>query len=122
MKEKQAGGKALAAAAKAYMEAHSEERFSLEKMAGTLYVNRSHLLRTFKLHTGVTPLVYHNMLRCSRAKELLAQTSMSISSVGEAVGFVSSSHFTHVFKKTEGCTPSEYRDAHGPEQPGQAEP
>ena len=109
MKEKQAGGKALSDAAQAYMEAHSEEKFSLEEMERALYVNGSYLLRTFKRHTGMTPLSYHHQLRCAKAKALLAQTDLSISQVGEAAGFVSSSHFSHIFRKTEGCTPSEYR-------------
>ncbi len=109
MKEKQASGKALSEAAQAYMKAHCEEKFSLEEMAKALYVNASYLLRTFKRHTGTTPLYYHHRLRCARAKTLLAQTDLSISEVGEAAGFVSSSHFSHIFRKTEGCTPSEYR-------------
>ncbi len=78
-------------------------------MAKALYVNASYLLRTFKRHTGTTPLCYHHRLRCAKAKTLLAQTDLSISQVGEAAGFVSSSHFSHIFRKTEGCTPSEYR-------------
>ena len=110
MKEKQAGGKDLTNAAKAYMEAHSAERFSLETMAGALFVNGSHLLRTFKCCTGMTLLAYHHMLRCNKAKELLVHTSMSISEIGETVGFVSASHFSHIFRKTTGCTPSEYRE------------
>ena len=114
MKEKLAGNEALADAAKAYMEAHSTERFSLEAMAGALYVNGSYLLRTFKRCTGMTPLAYHHMLRCSRAKEMLAHTTMSISEISEAVGFVAPSHFSHIFRKTTGCTPSEYRERHRP--------
>ena len=48
MKEKQTSGKALAEAARAYMEAHSAEKFSLEEIAKALYVNGSYLLRTFR--------------------------------------------------------------------------
>ncbi len=109
MAEKQNSGKALSEAARAYMEAHSEEKFSLEEMAKALYVNGSYLLRAFKRNTGMTPLSYHHRLRCAKAKELLAQTDLTVSQVGEAAGFVSSSHFSHIFRKTEGCTPSEYR-------------
>ena len=119
MKEEQSGGKALSEAARAYMEAHSAEKFSLEEMACALYVNGSYLLRTFRRNTGITPLTYHHQLRCARAKELLARKELTISEVGEAVGFVSSSHFTHVFRKTEGCTPSEYRRLHLSGDPGE---
>ncbi len=109
MKDTQHGGKALSQAAQAYIEAHSAERFSLREMAGALFVDGSYLLRTFKRHTGMTPLRYHHLVRCNKAKELLVQTDQSISDIGEVVGFVSSSHFSHIFRKTEGCTPSEYR-------------
>ena len=43
---------------------------------------------------------------------MLADTALSISEVGETVGFVSSAHFAHVFKKTVGMTPTEYRNTH----------
>ncbi len=111
--EKQkSGGDTLAQAAAGYIEAHYKEKFSLQKMADSLYVNGSYLLRVFRKHKGCTPLVYHNRIRCERAKELLAQTGEEISEIGEMVGFVSSAHFSHVFRKTEGCTPTEYRIRH----------
>ena len=109
MRNAQYGGKDLSRAAQDYIEAHSAERFSLREMASALFVNDSYLLRTFRQQTGMTPLAYHHHIRCARAKELLARTDRSISEIGEAVGFVSSSHFAHIFRKTEGCTPSEYR-------------
>ncbi len=109
MNEKQTSGKALAKAAEIYMRAHSSERFSLETMAKSLYVNGSYLLRTFKHHTGMTPLYYHHRVRCEKAKELLAQTDMEISRIGEVSGYVTPSHFTYVFRKMEGCTPRAYR-------------
>ncbi len=110
--KKKTGGETLTQAASDYIEAHSREKFSLQKMADTLFVNGSYLLRVFKRNTGFTPLAYHNHVRCEQAKELLAHTGEEISEIGEMVGFVSSAHFSHVFRKTEGCTPSEYRIRH----------
>ena len=104
---------ALVSAAKAYIEAHSPEKFSLKRISGALYVNGSYLLRQFKAHTGKTLLEYHNAVRCERAGALLRDTDMSVSAVGAAVGFVSSAHFSHVFKKVTGQTPTAYRDASG---------
>ena len=112
MKEKQSSGKKLSIAAQHYIEDHITEKFSLQKMADALFVNGSYLLRAFKRYTGMTPLSYHHLVRCSKAEELLIHTDQSITEIGEAVGFVSSSHFTHIFKKTLGCTPSEYRKLH----------
>ena len=110
--EKQSSCEALVQSAKAYIETHSAEHFSLQKMAGELFVNGSYLLRTFKRHIGCTPLTYHHIIRCEKAKDMLEHSEKSISEVGEAAGFVSSSHFSHIFKKTEGCTPTEYRRLH----------
>lgn len=115
---KSASGRALAQAARDYVEAHSTDKFSLQVMADALYVNGSYLLRVFKANTGHTLLWYHNHVRCERAMSLLAGTDLSISEVGEAVGFVSSAHFSHVFKKLTGRTPTEYRAAHEPANEG----
>ena len=104
-----AAGQALTQAAKAYVEAHSEEKFALQAIADALFVNGSYLLRVFKANTGHTLLWYHNHIRCERAKELLRLRDRSISQVGEQVGFVSSAHFSHVFKKMTGMTPTDYR-------------
>ena len=95
--------------AMAYIESHSEEKFSLQAISGALFINGSYLLRRFKEQTGMTLLAYHNKTRCDKAKVLLANESMTISEVGEAVGFVSSSHFAHIFKKTVGMTPTAYK-------------
>ena len=99
----------LVQSAVTYIETHSAEHFSLQKMAGELFVNGSYLLRAFKRGTGCTPLAYHHRVRCEKAKDMLEHSEKSISEVGEAAGFVSSSHFSHIFKKTVGCTPTEYR-------------
>ncbi len=107
--KRKTGGEVLAQSALAWIESHYKARFSLQAMAGELFVNGSYLLRVFKKNTGYTPLAYHNHVRCERAKELLINTGDSVSDIGEAVGFVSSAHFSHVFKKAEGCTPTEYR-------------
>ena len=114
MQTKQDGGAALSAAAQAYMEAHSVEKFSLERMAKALFVNGSYLTRAFKRHTGMTPLAYHHRVRCAKAKDLLTRSELSVSQVGEAVGYVSSSHFSHIFRKLEGCSPSEFQKSHKP--------
>ena len=107
--KKKTGGEILAQAAVGYIEAHYREKFSLQKMAGALYVNGSYLLRAFRKNTGYTPLAYHNHIRCRWAMQLLADPGITVSEAGEAVGFVSPAHFSHVFKKEAGCTPTEFR-------------
>lgn len=102
-------GDALVQAARDYIDAHSAEKFSLKALSEALFINGSYLLRLFKSRTGQTLLGYHNRVRCDRAQAMLRDTETSISEVGEAVGFVSSAHFSHVFKKITGMTPTQYR-------------
>ena len=122
MKARRGSGDDLVKDAQAYMEAHSAEKFSLRGMAGALYVNGSYLLRAFRRRTGMTPLHYHHLIRCEKAGKLLTQTGQSVSEIGEAVGFVSSSHFSHVFRNVKGCTPSEYRQKYSGAAPEREAP
>ena len=108
----QGARKELVLSAQAWIESHSAEKFSLKTLSGALYVNGSYLLRTYKEITGTTLLWYHNHIRCEKAKALLAEGGKSISEAGEQAGFCSSSHFSRIFKKMVGCTPSEYRKAY----------
>ena len=85
------------------------EKFSLDKLAGQLYVNKSYLARVFREVTGYTPLWYHNFLRCEAAKDLLVSDDYCISIIASRTGFTSPSHFTRTFRSITGCTPSEYR-------------
>jgi len=99
----------LVSAVEAYLTEHSGEKFSLRETAREMHVDGSYLLRVYKAHTGHTLLWFHNHVRCKKAKELLAKNDLDISAVGEAVGFVSSAHFSHIFKKVTGMTPSAWR-------------
>ena len=46
-----------------------------------------------------------------KAKELLKNTSLSIGEVCIESGFESHSYFSMLFKRSNGCTPGEYRSA-----------
>lgn len=99
----------LVPAAEAYLKAHAADKFSLSEIAGALHVNGCYLARVYKACTGRTLLWYHHYIRCEKAKELLANRDLHISQVGELVGFVSSAHFSHIFKKMTGVSPRDYR-------------
>ena len=102
----------LVRAAKEYMTQHSTEKFSLDALSGSLFINGSYLSRVFKADTGHTLLWYHHWVRCEKAKELLTRNELSIAAVGDQAGFVSSAHFSRIFKNMLGITPSEYRNAY----------
>jgi len=44
-----------------------------------------------------------------KAKELLRGSSMKMSEIAYAVGYKDAHYFSYLFKKTQECTPREYR-------------
>ncbi len=60
-------------------------------------------------YTGKTFSCLITELQMEKAKQMLEETSMSITEVSTAVGCYDSSHFTRKFKKTFGMTPYAYR-------------
>ena len=101
----------LAAAAAALLRERFAEKFSLPSLARALHVDGSYLERTFHAVTGETLLACHNRLRCEQAAEWLKQPGTSITEIGLRAGFANSAHFSRVFRRTMGCSPSEYRKA-----------
>ena len=104
--------KELADALKQLIDENYTKDFSLEALADVLHVNKFYMLRIFKEVTGTTPLEYHNQVRCEAAKKMLLDPNMPVASISSTCGFNSSSHFSRVFRKTVGDSPSEYRKAH----------
>lgn len=85
------------------------DKFSLSELADSMHVNASYLARIFKKESGMTPLQYHNRIRCERSKAYLEEPGGSIAMAGYSVGYVSASHYAKVFKTVFGVSPSEYR-------------
>ena len=80
------------------------ERF--HELAG---VSHSHLSRTMRLITGMSPTIYIHNLRMELAATLMTTTSMSVTEVADLCGFGNLSHFHRCFQKHFGVTPLKYR-------------
>jgi AraC family transcriptional regulator len=93
----------------AYMGERLDQEICLEELARLVNLSRFHFCTAFRLATGQTPLEWLIARRIERACTLLAQTSMSITKVGLAVGYATPSAFAASFHKRMGMTPSEFR-------------
>ena len=109
MDEWRGAKKELAEAAKKIVEENYKNDFSLENIADELHINKFYLVRTFKEVMGETLLQCHNRIRCEKAMEMLKTPELSMSYIAYETGFNSASHFTRVFGKAAGMTPSQYR-------------
>jgi AraC family transcriptional regulator len=92
-----------------FIEARLGEPLSLDTLAQQLAVSRAHLVRRFRMATGISPHRYLLLRRIDRAKHLLRERSVPLADIALAVGFSSQSHFTQAFRATAGQTPSRFR-------------
>lgn len=76
-------------------------------------MDSNYFIRMFKSYMGVPPLNYVNRLRVERAKSLLENTSMPVSSVMRSLGFEDLSTFSSFFKHYTGYNPSLFRKTFG---------
>ena len=63
----------------------------------------------FRELTGYSPMEYLRRLRIERARELLANPSLSIKEVADGAGFSDPNHFSRVFARLDGIPPTAYR-------------
>ncbi|MFY0544133.1 bifunctional transcriptional activator/DNA repair enzyme AdaA [Brevibacillus sp. H7] len=99
----------LAQKAAAFLTQHCHQPLSLQQIAAELFVSPYHLQRCFQKVMGVSPAKFLLRKRLKAAQHLLGNTQESITTIALQVGFQSSSHFSAVFHKETGCSPTAYR-------------
>lgn len=93
----------------AYVQMHYSEAFTLEEVAQRFGFNAAYLSEQFTRKTGMGFSNYRSKLRIERAMRLL-EAGASIADAAANVGFPDTHYFTRVFKKTLGCTPSQWKE------------
>lgn len=92
-----------------YLQAHYNNKITIEKLAEIFHTNRTTLINDFKKYTGQSVNQYLIELRLVMASTLLRDTELSADEISERTGFSDISYFSKVFKKKLIYTPSEYR-------------
>ncbi|SFE46836.1 hypothetical protein SAMN05518672_106227 [Chitinophaga sp. CF118] len=84
--------------------------FSLKGLSETLQVHPAYLSREFsKYFDDLSFGDYIRKLRIDKAVQLLNSTSHSLTEIAYLTGFSDQSHFTRIFKKYTGKSPSAYK-------------
>lgn len=78
-------------------------------VAKSVNLSRSHFFELFRRCTGLSPVVFANVLRMEFAFDALADKDESLMHIGDELGFSAQGHFTRFFKQHQGVTPSLYR-------------
>ncbi|GGI46559.1 hypothetical protein GCM10008018_17700 [Paenibacillus marchantiophytorum] len=83
---------------------------SIRELSNQYFIHPNYLSQLFKKHLGETFTEYVMKKRIHYAGSLLKNTNLTIKAVGEKSGYSDYFHFTKIFKKMTGVTPSMYRD------------
>jgi len=86
-----------------------DEPLSLEDMADMAVFSRFYFSRVFRSITGTSPGRFLTAIRLYKAKNLLLETSMSVTDISYQVGYNSPGTFSSRFTRSVGISPARYR-------------
>lgn len=93
-----------------YLDEHyAESDLSLNRVARQVNISPNYLSAVFSQEINCTLTEYITDKRMEKARELLRTTNKRSGEVALAVGYKDPHYFSFIFKKTQGCTPRDYR-------------
>lgn len=94
-----------------YMNEHlADPDLNVEKLTEDVGISRAQLHRKLKEIAGVSAGEFIRNLRLEQAARLIEEGQINITQVAYSVGFSNQTHFSTVFKKHYGMSPSEYAE------------
>ncbi|WP_051525082.1 response regulator [Segatella albensis] len=89
---------------------YTDSRYGVEQLANDIGLSRVQLHRKMKQITGIATSDFIRNIRLKQAARLIRENKVNISQIAYAVGFNSLPHFSTLFKKYYGMSPSEYAE------------
>ena len=94
-----------------HMMSNLDSTMTLKEMAESMAMSRDYFSKVFYRKYGYTPVDYFIRLKIQESCRLLSTSDLSISEVGEMVGYEDGLYFSRIFKKKSGMSPTAYRKA-----------
>ena len=94
--------------ARCYIESHLEDKLSERMLARYCGLSAAYFSRTFKRVTGLSFRAFLPQARVKRAMSLLENESLTVTQACFQAGFSNLSHFTVMFRRYVGLSPSVY--------------
>ncbi|GGY66658.1 AraC family transcriptional regulator [Cellvibrio zantedeschiae] len=95
--------------AKDQMDSHSEDDWSVERLARISCVSPAHFARSFKKAFGIPPHRYLLSRRIERAKAMLRNTDQAVTDIAFGTGWLSMGTFGRTFRDITGSNPETNR-------------
>lgn len=92
-----------------FIDSHYQEDLHVADVAAVCGLSESHFRRIFEKATRMKPVDYLNMVRVSKACEMLQKENLTMAEVSRKAGFLTPSSFNRNFKALTGMTPLSWR-------------
>jgi AraC family transcriptional regulator len=92
-----------------YMVASLDQPVTLAQLADLCGLSTFHFARAFKISTNVSPHRYLTTLRIDQARQMLQNSTSSVTEIAFAVGYETSQALARAFMRELGVTPSAWR-------------
>lgn len=92
-----------------YLLEHLSEDLSVNTICSALGISKTKLYQSCDIYYGCGIAEHIRYLRIERAKKLLSETEMPVTSIADEVGFCDYNYFCRVFKKEAGISAKKYR-------------
>ncbi|RAU98094.1 response regulator [Paenibacillus sp. YN15] len=89
---------------------YGDSNLSVKSIAEYANYSHYHLCYMFKKQAGTTINNYITQIRMEKAKELLKNKTVKLYEISKKVGYSNPNYFVKLFKKVEGCTPTEFKE------------
>lgn len=112
-------GESLMSKVNEYLEGnYNNPDIGADSLCRHLAMSHTRLYREIKEASGMTPATLIVTFRLSKAMAMFDRGCSNISEVAYACGWSDPKYFSRVFRKSKGCTPTEYmKSAHGEDNP-----
>jgi len=92
-----------------FIRANIGEKIHIEQLSEKACMSRASFYRAFKREFNINPIDFILQEKIKKAKQLLTETTGSISDICYQLGFSDLNYFGRQFKKSEGISPTQYR-------------
>lgn len=106
----------------AYLAMRIDASVRVSDLAAEVGLSSSHFARAFTIRLGLSPYNFIMKLRIERASELLLASDKSLAEIAFNCGLSDQAHFSRLFRRFVGTTPSRWRREHSADRERQSCP